>query len=516
MAETNDLSVDEQIHAAQRLIKVKQARESLLAFTHLTMPHPEDPGNVNLSLYQEAVHHRLIAEALEKVEKGLILRLIITMPPRHGKSELASRRFPAWCQGRNPHWQQIFAAYGADFAQDFGRDVRNIMNMPVYLSIFPGVGLRRDSQASDRLQTTQNGLLVFVGAGGAITGRGADLLTIDDPFKNKEDADSPAMRKKVWEFFTSTAYTRLMPGGRIVIIMTRCHEDDLVGRIFDENYVKPEEAAKYTVLDLPAIHDGQALWAERYPLEVLESIRNVIGPRDWSALYQQKPTPEDGDYYRREWIEKNSYLSRDLPANLRNYGASDHALTTKEENDANVLGVAGVDERDHIYIRPDLTWERMETDDTVEALLGQLRRHRPQIWFAEDEHIRKAIGPFLNKRMQEEKLYTYIQPSPATKDAKTRGRSMQGRMQMGMVHLPRDAPWYPQALEEMLKFPNGKHDDFVSFMSHLGMGLDTLQGAKAASRKPKPGPVVGSIEWVKAAHKHELRQKRLRTAIGGM
>lgn len=504
------------LKGAKRILRVKKARDSLLDFTHLTMPHPSDPSDPDLSLYQEATHHRLIAEALEKVEQGEILRLIITMPPRSGKSELCSRRLPAWAVGRNPHWHVIFATYAADFAQDFGREVRDIMRSPAFRLIFPTTKLKRDSQASDFLKTEANGQLVFVGVGGPVTGRGADLFIIDDPFKSRQEAESQATRRHIWSWFTSTAFTRLMPGGRIVIIMTRWHEDDLVGRIFDPEFVDPAEAETWTMLELPALKDGKALWPERYPVKVLESIRRTIGPRDWSALYQQRPTPEDGDYFKREWIEKHAYGPKDLPGNLRIYGASDHALTTKEENDATCLGCFGIDEDDHIWILPDVVWDRMETDGTVEAMIDQMRRHRPQIWWAEDEHIKKAIGPFLRKRQQEERIYTYVESSPATKDHRTRARSIQGRMSMGMVHLPRFAPWYADALDELLKFPNAKHDDFVSFLAHIGMGLDTIRSARTPSHKPSNVIRVGSLAWVKAQSNLEQRERKRAQAIGGM
>lgn len=515
LTDAPDLTPD-QLKSAKRLLQVKTARAKLLDFTKMTMPHPEDPSNPDMSLYEEAVHHQMICEALEKVESGEILRLIVTMPPRHGKSELCSRRMPAWAVGRNPHWQVIFSTYGAEFAEDFGREVREIMKSPAYKLIYPQTKLRRDSQASDNLKTTKNGSLFFVGVGGSVTGRGADLFIIDDPFKNREEAESPTTRKKIWNWFTSTAYTRLMPGGRIVIIMTRWHEDDMVGRIGDPEFVHPDEAATWTRLDLPALNNGKALWPERYPVKVLKSIERTIGPRDWSALYQQKPTPEDGDYFKRADIEGGAYLSRDMPKNLRVYGASDHALTTKEENDANVLGCFGIDEDDEIWIFPDVVWERFETDDLVDAMIDQMRRHKPQTWWAEDEHIKKAIGPFLRKRQREEKIYTYVESSPATKDHRTRARSIQGRMAMGMVHLPKDASWYSDALDEMLKFPNGKHDDFVSFLAHIGMGLDTIQVAKRPSSKPDNVVRVGSIQWVKAAHNLEKKQARRARAIGGM
>jgi hypothetical protein len=208
--------------AAAELLARRRARESLMAFTQYTNPE-----------YQAAQHHRRIADKLEAVERGEIKRLMILMPPRHGKSELASRRFPAFYIGRNPGKQIIAASYNSDLANDFGREVRNIVAGPEFGALFQ-TSLAPDSSAANRWHTGHGGMYVAAGVGTAITGRGADVLLIDDPFKDREEADSELRRQRVWDWYTSTAYTRLMPGGAIVVINTRWHDDDLSGKLLAE------------------------------------------------------------------------------------------------------------------------------------------------------------------------------------------------------------------------------------------------------------------------------------------
>jgi len=500
--------------AALRMLHAKKSRDSLAAFTSFTMPSSHAIDDPRFSRYQPGPHHTLMDRHLEKVERGEILRLIIEAPPRHGKSEKASRRFPAWFQGRDPYRQYIFGTYNATFAEDFGRDVRGIMQLPEYGLVFPDCKLKRDSQASDRLQTTDGGLMVFVGAEGSVTGRGADLLLIDDPIKSRDEAESATIRDKVWNWFTSAAYTRLMPGGRIVIILTRWHEDDIVGRIFNSDYVDPIEAAKWTRLRLPAIAEagdpmgrkpGEPLWPERYPRDALDSIRRVIGTRDWSALYQQSPTPDDGSYFLRTMFKP--YQPGELPRNLRKYGASDHAVGEKQQNDASVLGCVGIDENDDIWLMPDIDWGRFAPDVAVDLMLEQFRRHDPVFWWAEKGHISQSIGPFLRKRMRETQTYQAIEEMTPSVDKLRRARSIMARAAVRQIRVPAFAAWWPDALSQLLKFPNDAHDDFVDWLAWIGIGLDRLSKAAPAKKAVNDNPYkVGSAPWI-------ITQSRLESKI---
>ena len=517
MADQDDMQ--RQIQAAERLLRLKKARGSVLDFTRFTMPDPEAPDDHTRSRYQAVRHHEVIAAALEESEAGRMPRLIITMPPRHGKSELASRRFPAWFMGKDPYRQMIFATYNEEFAADFGRSVRETMRTPVFQQVFPGCKMRAGSQAADRIQTDEGGLAVFVGRGGALTGRGADLLVIDDPIKDREEADSKALRDKLWSWFTEVAMTRLMPGGRVVIIMTRWHEDDLIGRLTDPRNpcFNPEEAANWKLLALPAIateddpmgrQPGEALWPERFPLESLDQIRR-LNPRGFSALYQGQPTPDDGDYFKREWFK--TYNPGELPTNLRYYAASDHAVSIAQDADKTCLLVIGVDEQDNIWVLPDAWWRRAQTDAVCDGMLDLMRRHRPLLWWAERGHISKAIGPFLRKRMHEEQIYCAIDEVTPAKDKQTRAQAIRGRMAMGKVYFPKFASWWPEAQAEMLKFPSARHDDFVDTMAHIGMGL-SLQVSSNPILEKYTGPKSGTMGWLITSSKmKEMAENRLKT-----
>jgi len=444
--------------AALELLKRRKSRTALIPFTEYTLPN-----------YQPAAHHTLIAEKLEAVERGEIDRLMINMPPRHGKSELASRRFPAWFLGRHPNKSVIAASYNSDLAADFGRQVRNIVAAREYANLFE-TKLAEDSRAANRWNTDAGGSYVAAGVGTAITGRGADILLIDDPVKDREEADSEIQRQKVWDWYTSTAYTRLAPGGRIIVIQTRWHEDDLSGRLLVE---QAKGGDKWEILELPAItSDGRALWPEFYPLEVLERTRKVLPPRDWSALYQQRPAPDEGAYFKREWFRW--YDAK--PAQLRVYGASDYAVTDGG-GDYTVHVVVGIDADDNLYVM-DL-WRGQTTSDVwISSWLDLVRQHKPMMWGEEQGQIVKSIGPFLEKRMREERVYCRREQITSASDKPTRSRSIQARTSMGKVYLPSKSPWLADFTSELLTFPSGKHDDQVDAFGLIGRLLDEMVPAQ--------------------------------------
>lgn len=447
--------------------------------------------------YADAPHHRLIARHLEAVERGDITRLMITMPPRHGKSMLASEFFPAWYMGRNPDHYVVTATYAQELADDFGRKVKNQIEDASFQAVFPGVGLADDSKSAKRFHiegvgtggiehsTTQRGAFYAVGVGGPLTGRGAHLLLIDDPVKNREDADSEVIRRKTRDWYTSTAYTRLMPGGRIVVIQTRWHEDDLSGWLLSEHAHEG-----WTVLNLPAINDaGEALWPEQYPIEALEKIRRAVGPRDWSALYQQRPAPETGDYFKREWIIP---VDRIPPREeMAIYGGSDYAVTSGG-GDYTVHAVIGVAHDGRMYLL-DLWREQASSDVWVDAFCALVRKWRPIGWAEETGQIKSGVGPFLVKRMLETGSYTVREQFPTRGDKGVRAQSIRGRMAMQGLHVPKDAPWLADFIAELMSFPVGVHDDAVDAIGLVGQLMDLMamgEQPKAAQAPTKPFSVV--------------------------
>ncbi|QFY77512.1 hypothetical protein DUD43_07335 [Alcaligenes faecalis] len=444
--------------AAAELLRRRRGREGLIAFTEYTFPG-----------YRPAPHHHLIAEALERVERGECKRLMICMPPRHGKSELASRRFPSYFIGRNPAKQIIAASYNGDLAGDFGREVRNIVAEPEFNALFQ-VQLASDSKAANRWHTSGGGMYVAAGVGTAITGRGAHILLIDDPFKDREEADSERRRQRVWDWYTSTAYTRLMPGGAIVLINTRWHEDDLSGRLLAQ---QEHGGDQWEVLSLPAIDErGHALWEADYPLTRLLEIKAVLPERDWNALYQQNPTPDDGTYFRRDWFKTWDRL----PAALNLYGTSDYAVTA-DGGDWTVHRVWGVDERGDIYRVAG--WRgQTASDEWIERKIDLMLKYRPLAWFGEAGVIQKSIEPMLTRRMRERNCYSRLEWLPSISDKPTRARGIQARLSMGGV-------WFePNAeIDEFLKFPGGAHDDEVDVAGMIGRALDEAHPAVVPVRR---------------------------------
>lgn len=512
-----------QISAAKRILKARAAQNNLIAFTEFTMPGVSDPNNSDESRYDAQYFHKALAAALEEVEAGRITRLIVTFPPRHGKSELTSRRFPAYLVGRDPYRHVMFATYNQPFAEDYGRAVRGIMQSPTYKTVFPGTTLAKGSAAADRLVTEEGGMLAFVGRGGSSTGRGADFLIIDDPLKDRAEANSATIREELWDWYNDTMSTRLMSDtGAIIIIQTRWHEDDLVGRLTDPQnpHYNEEEASTWKIINIPAIagdddvlgrKPGEALWPERFGLDYLESFRRR-NPTGFSALYQQSPTPEDGDFFKIEMLP--TYLQTELPKNLRIYAASDHAVGTKQSNDYTCLLIIGVDDHSNIYLL-DCWWQRAKTDKVVDAMVDLMRRWKPLVWWAERGHISSSIGPFLFKRMREEKVYCAIREQTPAQDKQTRAQSISGRAAMGMVRFPKHLSWCERARQECLKFPQARHDDFVDALAHIGMGLDRI--VRAPLEKTRTGPAkIGTLGWIKKKSAEAARQSKLALTLGGM
>lgn len=459
------------------------------------MPTPEDFAHSRLIAYagyswpgyRDAAHHRLIARHLEAVERGEIERLMIFMPPRHGKSMLASEFFPAWYLGRNPGHYVVAATYGQELADDFGRKVRDQIGDESFGRVFPGVALKGDSTASKRFHvegpsetfaTAQSGAYFAVGVGGPLTGRGAHLLLIDDPVKNREEADSEKVRRRNRDWYTSTAYTRLMPGGRIVVIQTRWHEDDLSGWLLREH-----GSEGWVTLDLPAISaQGQALWPDQYPVARLEKIRTAVGPRDWSALYQQRPTPDEGAYFLKDWLRPAPSIPD--PKTLQVYGASDYAVTA-DGGDFTVHVVVGIDSDGRLYVL-DLWRGQKDSSVWIEAFCDLVLKWKPIEWAEENGQIRASLGPFLDRRSVERSAFVYRRQFPTKGDKAVRAQAIRGRMAMQGLYLPAEAPWRADFESELLRFPAGVHDDQVDALGLIGQMLDHI--AAPAAPEVEDGP----------------------------
>lgn len=446
------------------------AAEGLIAFTEATFPR-----------YRTAAHHKIIAGQLERVERGEVDRLMLLVPPRHGKSELASKRFPAFFLGRQPHRQFISVSATAELAADFGRDVRNIIGSREYQAIFK-TELAEDSQAKGKWHTRDGGIYYAVGIGGSVLGRGGDVILIDDPYSSMEDALSEVTRKTVWDWYTGTAYNRLMPGGAIVVINHRMHEDDLSGMLLAQQAAGGD---RWEVVKLPAISDGEALWDEAYPIQALDRIRRNTQARFWSALYLQNPVPDEGDYFKAAWLK--SYVTVPPIETLAVYGASDYAVTA-EGGDYTVHIVVGVDPDGHMYLL-DLWRKQASSDVWVESFCSLVKEWQPREWAEEQGQIKAGVGPFLERMQRDRSAFVYRREFPTRADKAVRAQSIRGRMALDGLYVPQGAGWLPDLRSELLAFPAGKHDDIVDALGLIGQLLDTIaSGNKRAVPEKDKNP----------------------------
>lgn len=418
--------------------------------------------------------HKEICDKLDRflldVQEGRSPRLMITMPPRHGKSELASRMFPAYALGRNPDLSIIATSYSADLASRMNRDVQRIIESEEYRAIFPGVHLpgKNSSQfrTSDFFEVEgHDGGYRSAGVGGGITGMGGNILLLDDVLKDRAAADSPTIRQNIWDWYTSTLYTRLAPGGGIIIINTRWHMDDLSGRLLAAEAAG--DGDKWQVINFPAIAEqdephrrqGEALHPERYSLEQLQKIRAAVGERDWAALYQQHPVPDGGAIFRTEWFRY--YTPRDLPQTWDAQVIS-WDMTFKDGDSTDyVVGQVWGRKGGNFYLL-DQVRRRMGFTDTMTAFIG-LSKKWPKVLrkLVED----KANGPAVIDALKDH--VSGIVPVEPDGSKTARAHAVTTLFEAGNVYFPSPeiAPWVKQFAAELAEFPASAHDDQVDAMT---------------------------------------------------
>lgn len=456
---------------------------------------------------EPARHQRYLIDKLDQVAKGEIRRLMIFMPPGSAKSYYASVMFPPYWLERNPRKLVIGASHSGDLAEDFGQAVRNTVGDEKYQRFF-GTTLVKDSKAKAKWRTTKRSTYYAVGVRGSVTGRRGDLGIIDDPVKDRKEADSEAIQKDVFEWYKSAFRTRLKPNGAIIIIQTRWSENDLSGRILPDDYagesgpVDSKQGETWEVVNLPmeAKHNdalgrkkGELLWPAWFTPDWVVTEKKSQGPRNWNALFQQDPTPNSGEYYERSdfrWYDRK-------PKHLSMYMAGDYAVGEDAEHDFSEFGVFGVDPSDDIYI---CDWQRDKLDslELVDAVLDMVELHKPRELIGETGVIRKAIEPILKRRMRERRVYVPLKwLTHSAGDKVAMGRSFQALTQQNRIYFPRK-DWAESLISQLVKFPGGKHDDGADTCALFGRRINKVWAAKKPEVKRKSTVVKGTQELTMA------------------
>ena len=444
-------------------------------------------------------HHTKMADAFERVAAGKCKRLIINMPPRHTKSEFASYLLPAWFLGKYPHKKVIQTSHTAELAVGFGRKVRNLVDMEVYTDIFPGVALQSDSKAAGRWATSKGGDYFAIGVGGAVTGKGADLLIIDDPHSEQEAAlaeTSPDIYDKTYEWYTSGPRQRLQPGGAIVVVMTRWSLRDLTGQVLKAEAQRGGEG--WEVIEFPAIlPSGNPLWPEFWPLEELSILKEELPNSKWMAQYQQNPTSEGAAIVKREWWQ--TWEEEKPPQCEFVLMAWDTAFEKGNRADYSALTTWGV------FYHPDATGklqaniillnafrERMEFPRLKQVAIDQYKDWKPDGVIIE----KKASGAPLIYELRAMGIPVQEFTPSKGNDKISRLNAVSDLFASGRVWAP-GTHWAEEVIDEVAAFPAGEHDDYVDSVSlalmrfrkggYIGTALDTPDDPEYFRRRKVQG-----------------------------
>lgn len=437
---------------------------------------------------------RRLERFLKDVEDGKEPRLLLLCPPRAGKSEIGSRHFPAWVLGQHPDWEIIAASNAMTLALSFSRYIRDLLRDPAYHAVFPDAILDPQSQSTENWNLTEGGGYLAAGVGSAIVGRGAHILCIDDIVRDMEAADSQLQRDAAWEWYITTAHSRLAPGGGVLGILTWWHEDDWAGRIQSAMLQNDEDAGgeQFEIVKYPAINDigdeyilpddsitqippeapvpsgavltrpkDTALHPARYNhAALIRKKRNYIAAglkRMWDSLYQQNPTPDEGIYFSKDMFRL--YVHNPDKHGRFVYQAWDFAITEGAQNDWTVGVTLLQDEYDNLYVLDVLRFRTGDGNELIETMIDYYLQHDAQLIGVEDGQIWKALASQFKKRCEERKVYPSHEVLVPLTDKMVRANPLRGRMQLGKVYFKSNANWFPEYQRELLRFPAGKHDD---------------------------------------------------------
>jgi len=425
----------------------EESNEDFLAFVKEVWP-----------AFIEGNHHRVMADAFNRIASGELKRLIINMPPRHTKSEFASHLFPAWYLGKFPDRKVIQTAHTAELAVGFGRKVRNLVGSAEYATIFPGVALSADSKAAGRWNTNKEGDYFAIGVGGAVTGKGADILIVDDPHSEQEAAlNDPDVYNKTYEWYTSGPRQRLQPGGAICLVMTRWSQKDLTGSILKAS-IQRGGADEWEIIELPAIlPSGKPLWPGFWPLEQLESLKAELPVPKWSAQYQQDPTSEEGALIKREWWKE--WKEKRPPSCEFVIQSWDTAFLAKETADYSACTTWGVfytEDGDAKIVLLDALQERLEFPDLKVRAYEMYKEYEPDAFIVEA----KAAGSPLIFELRRIGIPVSEYTPGRGKDKVARVNAVSDLFFSGHVYAPKTR-WAEEVIEQFASFPFGDHDDLV-------------------------------------------------------
>ena len=458
----NALPQEVQIKAAELLEELTTRKEANAAKTNfMAFVHKVWPSFIN------GAHHVRMAQAFEKVARGECKRLIINMPPRHTKSEFASYLLPAWFLGNFPHKKVIQTSHTAELAVGFGRKVRNLVDSDAYKGVFPDTHLQSDSKAAGRWNTSKGGDYFAIGIGGAVTGKGADILIIDDPHSEQEAAlaeINPEIYDKTYEWYTSGPRQRLQPGGAIIIVMTRWSKKDLTGQVIKS--AAQRDGDEWTVIEFPAIlPSGNPLWPEFWSVKELEALRNELPNQKWQAQYMQQPTSDSSAIVKREWWqiwEEDSppyceFTLQSWDTAFEKHNRADYSACTtwgvfyKEDS-------AGIMQANIILLNA--IRKRMEFPELKRKALEEYRDWEPDSIIIE----KKASGAPLIYEMRA--MGVPVQEFTPNKgnDKISRLNAVSDIFASGRVWVP-NTRWAEEVVDEVASFPGGEHDDYVDSVS---------------------------------------------------
>lgn len=440
-----------QVSEYKSALEREKAQSSFMAYVKMMWPG-----------FVHGRHHAVMAKKFEAIANGTLKRLIINMAPRHTKSEFASYLLPSWFLGKYPGKKIIQSSNTSDLAVNFGRKVRNLVGSEQYSTVFPNVSLRQDSKSAGRWATNQNGEYFAIGVGGTVTGKGADLLIIDDPHSEQEAAMASGnadVFDKTYEWYTSGPRQRLQPGGAIVIVMTRWGDRDLTGRIIKDSVMRGK-GEEWEVVEFPAIMpSGSPLWPEFWSLEELEALKEELPPVKWNAQYQQSPTGEEGALVKRDWWQV--WQKENPPACEFVIQSWDTAFTKSERSDFSACTTWGVfhlndDPNDVNVILLDAFQKRMEFPELKEKAYAHYMDWEPDAFVVEA----KAAGTPLIFELRRMGLVVSEYTPSRGNDKFVRLNSVTDLFRSGKVWAP-ETRWAQEVIEQMASFPNGSHDDLV-------------------------------------------------------